>query len=266
MDACRKNPCPKNRVCKNTPESFECSCLPGFTGKNCSVSEPAETETTEEKATLPSVQEHSNKRIAIPRKKPIKIIRKPVFSHDPRRTEIAAMSILTVLLNGLAVFLYWSQWKKRAMNHKNGNGPSQSSNQDLKNEGTISTNQVMESSKLNLGETIFNYQQLENNEVILRNNELKMNSETCQRSEEMDDNETIESDKELGSREVNLSNKELVNTENFSLNQEWKLRGTFASNEDSENPERFPNNQELKLSETFPSTQNLDSINTILFK
>lgn len=71
------------------------------------VLEPAEIETTEEKTTVPSVQEHGNKRIAIPRKKPIKIIRKPVFSHDPRRTEIAAMSILTVLLNGLAVFLYW---------------------------------------------------------------------------------------------------------------------------------------------------------------
>lgn len=79
------------------------------------------------------------------------------------------------------------------MNHKNDKGPSQSSNQDLKNEETFSTNQVMESTKLNLGETIFNYQQLENNEVILRNKELKMNSETCQRSEEMDDNETIES-------------------------------------------------------------------------
>lgn len=71
------------------------------------VSETVGTETTEVETTPPTVEEHGNKRIAIPRKKPTKVIRKPVFSYDPRRKEIAVMSTLVVLFNGLGMFLYW---------------------------------------------------------------------------------------------------------------------------------------------------------------
>ena len=56
--------------------------------------------------TPPTIQDHGNKRIAIPRKKPTKILRKPVFSYEPH-TEIAVMSTAMVLLNSLGVFLYW---------------------------------------------------------------------------------------------------------------------------------------------------------------
>ena len=77
----------------------------------CDHLEPAGTGETMElkvRTTLPSIQELGNKRIAIPRKKPTKVLRKPVFSYDPRRSEVAVMSIFMVLLNGLGIYLYWS--------------------------------------------------------------------------------------------------------------------------------------------------------------
>ena len=69
------------------------------------ILELAET-TKEVKATPPTIQEQGDKRIAIPRKKPTKVLRKPVFSYDPRRTEKALMYTAMVLFNSLGVFLY----------------------------------------------------------------------------------------------------------------------------------------------------------------
>lgn len=167
------------------------------------------------------------------------------------------------------------QRKKRATNRRNDKGTSQSSNQELNNEDTLSINQVLEYTEetipnikeLNLRETILSDQQLENNELISSDSESKMNSETSQRDEEIDENKAVQSDKELRGSKANLRNKEFVNTEGFSRNQELTLSETFPSYEDSENPERFPNNQELKLRETVVySNQDFDKIDTISSK
>lgn len=164
--------------------------------------------------TPPIIQEYGNKRIPIPRKKPTKILRKPVFSHNPRRTEIAFMSITVVLLNGLGVFLYWKQRKKRAKNCGNDKGLSESSNQELRNEELEYTEETIKHrQELNLGETILKDQLLENNEVSSRNDELKMNSESSQRNDEVEENEAIQIDQEPGGSEANLRHKDLVNTE-----------------------------------------------------
>ena len=68
-----------------------------------------ETEGSENdvETTQPTIRENTNKRIAIPRNRPTKIIRKPVFSYDPRHKERAAMIAGMVVFNVLGMFLYW---------------------------------------------------------------------------------------------------------------------------------------------------------------
>jgi hypothetical protein len=50
IDECASNPCRNGATCKQSVDNYHCSCLPGFTGKNCQYL-PGQIETTTREST-----------------------------------------------------------------------------------------------------------------------------------------------------------------------------------------------------------------------
>ena len=40
MDDCADGPCKNGGSCTDAVNDFNCSCVPGYTGKNCSIGKP----------------------------------------------------------------------------------------------------------------------------------------------------------------------------------------------------------------------------------
>ncbi|KAJ7336073.1 adaptive immune response [Desmophyllum pertusum] len=251
IDECQKSPCPANSVCKNIPGTFQCTCLAGYTGKDCSE----KTETTDGEVTPPLIKQHTNKRIAIPRKTPTKMIRRAVYSNEAPYKKLAVMSALMILFNGLGMFFYRSQKKKRAKKEKE--DKENIHNKGLKNEKTIPSNQ-----ELKLNKSVPNNQELKDNKIIPTNEELKMSSETIPDNQEME-NTAIPSTQVLEGSKTSPSNQELENSETIQSNKKLHNTETIPGNQAFENIEAIPGNQELQDSETIPGNEELQDSETI---
>lgn len=68
---------------------------------------PVEEATESPRGRPPVIRDYNNKRIAIPQKRPIKAIRKPIHSHDARSMERAGLASVILLFHSLGIYLYW---------------------------------------------------------------------------------------------------------------------------------------------------------------
>ena len=48
MNMCRSDPCLNGGTCRNMPNTFECTCAPGFNGSLCDEISPISTSTVEQ--------------------------------------------------------------------------------------------------------------------------------------------------------------------------------------------------------------------------
>ena len=105
---------------------------------------------------------------------------------------------------GLRTFIAGSKGRKRAKNRNNDKGPSESSNQELKNEETVSINQELEYTE----ETITNTEGFKLRETFssTKNQELKLTESEVSSSQDLDEKDTTSSKQVLKDLKIVASN------------------------------------------------------------
>ena len=141
------------------------------------------------------------------------------------------------------------QRQKRARNRNNDEGPSESSNQELKNEETVSITQELE----------YTEETITNTEGFTRNQELKLRQTfSSAKNQELKLTETeVYSNQDLDEKDIISSKQVLEDLKNVASNvdQQTEYRETISNNQEFENTEALTGNVVLEITEVLEATK-----------